>query len=108
MSRSFTLKVSDSLSVISDAFEGIIIDAIEASSVLFSNGITKSQGEEMDVEIYMSSYQEESFALHCNDILKQKKRTSAPEPSIKTLALFFIDDISSYRASEDGKMPYLL
>ena len=27
---------------------------------------------------------------------------------IKTLALFFIDDITSYRSSDDGKKPYLL
>ena len=27
---------------------------------------------------------------------------------IKTLALFFIDDITSYRVDEDGKKPYLL
>lgn len=107
--RSFTLKVGDSLSVVNDAFEGIIIDAIEASSVLFSNGISKSQGEEMDVEIYMSSYQEEMLRLALQRHFEtEKENFCARVFKIKTLALFFIDDISSYRPNEDGKMPYLL
>ena len=93
--RSFTLKVGDSLSVISDAFEGISIDAIEASSVLFSNGISKTQGEEMDVEIYMSSYQEEMLRLALQRHFRDRERELL-RPSIQnqTLALFFIDDIS--------------
>lgn len=107
--RSFTLKVGDSLSVISDAFEGISIDAIEASSVLFSNGISKTQGEEMDVEIYMSSYQEEMLRLALQRHFEtEKENFCARAFKIKTLALFFIDDISSYRPGEAGKAPYLL
>lgn len=107
--RSFTLKVGDSLSIVSDAFEGISIDAIEASSVLFSNGISKLQGEEMDVEIYMSSYQEEMLRLALQRHFEtEKENFCARKFKIKTLALFFIDDISSYRPGEDGKVPYLL
>lgn len=108
-SRSFTLKVGESLSVISDAFEGISIDAIETTSVLFSNGISKSQGEEMDVEIYMSSYQEEMLRLALQRHFEIEKENFCTRTfKIKTLALFFIDDISSYRPSENGKVPYLL
>ena len=107
--RTYTLKVGDSLSVISDAFEGIGIDAIEASSVLFTNGISKTQGEEMDVEIYMSSYQEEMLRLALQRHFETEKANfCARRYKIKTLALFFIDDISSYRPGEDGKVPYLL
>jgi type III restriction enzyme len=107
--RTFTLNVGDSLSVISDAFEGIGIDAIEASSVTFTNGISKSQGEEMDVEIYMSSYQEEMLRLALQRHFEtEKENFCARTFRIKTLALFFIDDISSYRPNEDGKVPYLL
>lgn len=107
--RSFTLSVGDSLSVISDAFEGIGIEAIEDTAVLFSNGISKSQGEEMDVEIYMSSYQEEMIRLALQRHFEtEKENFCARAFKIKTLALFFIDDITSYRHSEDGKTPYLL
>lgn len=107
--RSFTLAVGESLSVISDVFEGIGIDAIETSSVLFSNGISKSQGEEIDVEIYMSSYQEEMVRLALQRHFEtEKENFCARAFKIKTLELFFIDDISSYRTGDDGKVPYLL
>lgn len=107
--RSFTLKIGDSLSAISDAFAGIAIDAIEASSVLFSNGISKTQGEEMDVEIYMASYQEEMLRLALQRHFEaEKENFCARTFKIKTLALFFIDDISSYRHGKDGKVSYLL
>jgi type III restriction enzyme len=107
--RAFTLKVGDSLSVISESFEGISIEAIETSSVMFSNGISKSQGEEMDVEIYMSSYQEEMLRLALERHFETEKENFCTRTfKIKTLALFFIDDISSYRPGDDGKVPYLL
>lgn len=109
ITRSFALKVGDSLSVISDAFEGISIDAIETSSVLFSNGISKLQGEEIDVEIYMSSYQEKMLRLALQRHFEtEKENFSARTFKIKTLALFFIDDISSYRPGDNNKTPYLL
>ena len=42
-------------------------------------------------------------------ILKPKRENFCGRTfKIKTLALFFIDDITSYRESEDGKKPYLL
>lgn len=107
--RSFVLQVGDSLSIISNAFEGISIDAIDTSTVLFSNGISKSQGEEMDVEIYMSSYQKEMLRLALQRHFEtEKENFCARTFKIKTLALFFIDDISSYRSNGDGKVPYLL
>ena len=51
--RSFTLKKGDSLSIISDAFEGITISVIDKTSVEFSNGIIKTSGEELDVDNYI-------------------------------------------------------
>lgn len=57
--KSFTLKTGDSLAIVSDAFEGITITAITANTVEFSNGVSKTAGEEMDVDVYMSSYQEQ-------------------------------------------------
>ena len=56
--KTFTLKKGDSLSIISEAFEGITVSVIDRTSVEFSNGIIKTAGEEMDVDIYMTSYQE--------------------------------------------------
>lgn len=107
--RTYTMKTGDSLSMISDAFEGITVYAIETSTVEFSNGVEKSTGEEMDVEIYMTSYQEQMIRLALERHFETEKNNFCGRSfRIKTLALFFIDDISSYRPNSEGKSPYLL
>ena len=80
------------------------IQAITASSVAFSNGIEKSAGEEMDVEIYMTSYQEEMLRLALERHFEVERVNFCRRTfKIKSLALFFIDNITSYRASDEGK-----
>lgn len=107
--KTFTLKKGDSLSIISDAFEGITIFAISKTKVEFSNGIVKTSGEELDVDIYMTSYQEQMLRLALQRHFETEKENFCNRNyKIKTLALFFIDDITSYRISDDGKKPYLL
>lgn len=107
--KTYNLKTGDSLSIISDAFEGITVYAIGTSTVEFSNGIEKSTGEEMDIEIYMTSYQEQMLRLALQRHFEtEKENFCARTFKIKTLALFFIDDISSYRPNDEGKSPYLL
>lgn len=106
--RSYTLRTGDSLSMISDAFEGITVSAIGTSTVEFSNGIVKNAGEELDVDIYMTSYQEQMLKLALQRHFETERENFCNRVfKIKTLALFFIDDITSYRAGEDGKEPYL-
>lgn len=107
--KTFTLKTNDSLSIISDAFEGITITAIDKTSVEFSNGVVKTSGEELDVDVYMTSYQEQMLRLSLQRHFETEKENFCNRTyKIKTLALFFIDDITSYRVSADGKKPYLL
>lgn len=106
--KPFTLKKGDSLSIIHEAFEGITIDAIGSSVVIFSNGIEKQTGEELDVDIYMTSYQEQMIRLALERHFETERMNFTERNfKIKTLALFFIDDIYSYRASENGKETYL-
>ena len=107
--KSFTLKKGESLSRITEDFEGIMVSAIGRSTVEFSNGVTKSSGEELDVDIYMTSYQEQMLRLALQRHFETEKANFCNRNcKIKTLALFFIDDISSYRVGKDGKKPYLL
>lgn len=107
--KTFTLKKDDSLAIINEAFEGITVHAIGTSTVEFSNGIEKSTGEELDVDIYMTSYQEQMMRLALERHFEiEKFNFTGRDFKIKTLALFFIDDISSYRPNEEGKVPYLL
>ncbi|SDB95052.1 type III restriction-modification system endonuclease [Shouchella lonarensis] len=107
--KTFTLKKGDPLSIVNEAFAGITIQAISTSTVEFSNGIQKSTGEELDVGIYMSSYQEQMIRLALERHFETEKLNFCGRNfKIKTLALFFIDDISSYRPNEKYKAPYLL
>lgn len=107
--KTFTLKTSDSLAIMNDAFEGVTISAIDKTSVEFSNGIVKHSGEELDVDIYMTSYQEQMLRLALQRHFEtEKENFCSRKYKIKTLALFFIDDITSYRMGDDGKKPYLL
>lgn len=107
--KSYTLKTGDSLSIVSDAFSGITVSEIDKTSVTFSNGITKIAGEELDVDIYMTSYQEQMLRLALQRHFETEKENFCGRNfKIKTLALFFIDDITSYRTDSDGKKPYLL
>lgn len=106
--RTYNFRVGDSLSIITDAFEGVNVHAISKSDVEFSNGVIKSVGEELDVDIYMTSYQEQMIRLALERHFETERENFCNRTyKIKTLALFFIDDISSYRPDSDGKSPYL-
>lgn len=107
--RSFQLRIGDSLSQIADELTGLTIQTIDKNSIELSNGLIKTVGEEMDVNVFMSSYQEQMIRLALERHFETERHNfSGRTFKIKTLALFFIDDITSYRKSEDGKKPYIL
>ncbi len=107
--KTYCLQVNDSLSVISEEFNGITIQSIDKNAIELSNGLIKTVGEEMDVNIYMQSYQEQMLRLALERHFEAERENFCGRTfKIKTLALFFIDDITSYRVSDDGKKPYLL
>lgn len=107
-SKSFELKQGDSLGIIAPELEGIVIDAIGNSMVELSNGQIKSTGEEFSTDIYSTSYQESMIRLALERHFETERINFNRNNKIKTLALFFIDDIHSYRAVENGdKQPYL-
>lgn len=106
--KSFELKKGDSLGLIAPELEGIIIDAITSSTVELSNGQVKSTGEEFSTDIYSSSYQESMIRLALERHFETERTNFSRNNKIKTLALFFIDDIYSYRVNEgQEKLPYL-
>lgn len=107
--RSFQLRMGDSLSQIADELTGLTIQTIDKNSIELSNGQIKTVGEEMDVDVFMSSYQEQMIRLALERHFETERHNfSGRNFKIKTLALFFIDDITSYRKGEDGKKPYIL
>lgn len=108
LKRQHILSVKDSLSVVDNSIKNIYIEGVTKSTVVFSNGIEKKVGEEIAVDIYMSDYQSAMIQLALERHFETEyKNFCNYENKIKTLALFFIDDILSYR-NTDKSQAYLL
>ena len=106
--KTYTLATGDSLSVIDSSFEGLTISAIGKNFIELVNGQIKFKGEEFNTDIYSSSYQEQMLKLAIQRHFETERQNfSGRQFKIKTLALFFIDDIISYRDSDNGKEAYL-
>lgn len=103
---SITLLKGEPLSLIHNYFDGVEISGITRNSILLSNGVEVFKGTELSPDSYSVSYQEmmieTALERHFNVEENNFKR------GIKTLALFFIDDISSYRDLKNNKPTYLL
>lgn len=97
----------DSLSAISEEMTGMQISAIGKDFVDFSNGQTKRKGEEFEVSALSPSYQEAMMKLAIQRHFEQERINFNRSIKIKTLALFFIDDIVSFRGDKDGNGAWL-
>lgn len=106
--KTVELRKGDSLGIIAPELEGIIIDGITNSEVELSNGQVKITGEEFSTDIYSTSYQESMVRLALARHFEIERINFSRNNKIKTLALFFIDDIYSYRVSDNQhKQAYL-
>ncbi|RKD25801.1 type III restriction endonuclease subunit R [Ammoniphilus oxalaticus] len=104
-SNNWELRVGDNLAEVDSGFEGNIE---YAGSRLLSNELELAKGMILIPGTYRSSYQEliirdaidKHFEIEQKNFLRNGARDNN-EPKIKTLSLFFIDNINSYR-KEDG------
>ena len=96
---------NDSLSTVHEDFDGVSILGITKNSIILSNGIEVSCGTELSPESYSKSYQEMMIETALERHFEIEEINF--EKGIKTLALFFIDNISAYRKI-DGKDTYIL
>lgn len=99
-------KKGDSLGTAYNAFAGLMIDGIGKNFVELSNGYVLNVGEELFADIYDKSYQESMIDVALDSHFKTEKANFVRRDQIKTIALFFIDDISSYRETIE-KTAYL-
>lgn len=105
--KSHILYKGDSLGSISFDMEGMTIEDIGKDFVGFSNGQTKRKGEEFDVTLFAASYQEAMMKLAIERHFETERNNFNRSQRIKTLALFFIDDIVSFRGDKDGNGAWL-
>lgn len=104
--KSFDIAKNESLSIVHEDFDGVEITAIKRHSIVLSNGIEVFVGTELSPASYSISYQDMMIetALERHFEIEQENYIKG----IKTLALFFIDDISAYRKVDEGKPTYIL
>ena len=105
--KSHILYKGDSLGSISLDMEGMTIENIGKDFVDFSNGQTKRKGEEFDVTLFAAPYQEAMMKLAIERHFETERNNFNRSQRIKTLALFFIDDIVSFRGDKDGNGAWL-
>ena len=106
--ESYSLGVGDSLSILSNDLAGLTITGLTNDTVTLSNGMEKRKGEEFCVDIYSSSYQESMMRLAIQRHFETERENFHREKGrIKTLALFFIDDIVSFRGDDQGNGAWL-
>jgi type III restriction enzyme len=105
--KTFELEKGDSLKQLDNSFENVYVDGI-GKTLLLSNGQELNKGSEIYTDIYSTSYQtimlEDALDAH----FKTEKENFKRKDKIKTLALFFIDDIDSYRENKQNPQPTYL
>lgn len=105
---SHRLSVGDSLSILTHELSGLAITGITKDLVMLSNGTEKHKNDEFDVDIFTSSYQESMLRLALQRHFETERENFDREKGrIKTLALFFIDDIQSFRGDHEGNNAWL-
>ena len=110
--RNFPLGIGDSLSIVDNEFSGIMISAIGKTEdedvnkgVTLSNGQILVKGDEIYAGIYGSTYQELMIKQAIKNHIEQERENFFRKRKIKTLSLFFIDSIYSYRGEKgDGAL----
>lgn len=105
--KTYTLYKNDSLASITADMAGMNITDIGKDFVEFSNGAQKKKGEEFEVSVLSGSYQGAMMKLAIDRHFETERENFNRSQRIKTLALFFIDDIQSFRGDENGENAWL-
>lgn len=102
------LEVGDNLSVFGEEFSGIYIENIESKpdqgisrGVVLSNGQILAKGDIAYGGIYSKTYQELMLKQSIKNHFEIEKKNFFRANKIKTLSLYFIDSVNSYRAEND-------
>lgn len=105
--------IGDSLSIFGDEFSGISIEEIGTTSddtiksgVTLSNGQVLVKGDIVYGGIYTQTYQELMLKQSLTNHFETEKNNFLRGNKIKTLSLYFIDSVRSYR-DEDGGSGHL-
>ncbi|ERI95247.1 type III restriction enzyme, res subunit [Clostridiales bacterium oral taxon 876 str. F0540] len=102
---SIALMKNDLLSGIDEEFSGVEIQAISNTEVVLSNGLVLRNGDAIYPSAFGVTYQELMLRLAITRHFEAERKNFLRKNKIKTLALFFIDSIHSYRGdNNDGHL----
>ena len=106
--KSYSLSLNSSLSVVSEDFQGVTIQKIGKTDeetikkgITLSNGQILEKGDQIYAGIYSNTYQELMLKQAIQNHIERERDNFLRDVKIKTLTLFFIDSIESYR-NENG------
>lgn len=91
-----TLQAGDPITLAPE-MQNVSVDAVEKGLVTLSNGKQFHTSEHFSPSVYAQSYQEEMVKLAIQRHFETERLNFERTQRMKTLALFFIDNIRSYR-----------
>lgn len=102
-----TLEIGESLSVFSDKFNNIAVSNIGkiddiSKAVELSNGQVLKKNDIFYANIYSSTYQELMIRFALDEHFEKERINFLRKNKVKTLALFFIDSVASFRGEENN------
>jgi len=101
----YNLMKGDSLSVIDENFRGVDVQSISKTEVVLTNGLVLRNGDAIYPSVFGVTYQELMLKLALTRHFEIERKNFERLNKIKTLALFFIDSIHSYRGDDnDGHL----
>jgi type III restriction enzyme len=99
--KEFKLIKKEELKKIHPNFEGLIIENLNKSEVLLSNGLSLKKGDKINPFSYSETLQETMIKKAVENHFKIERELMTRKPRIKPISLFFIDNIKEYR-NKDG------
>jgi type III restriction enzyme len=96
----FKTSKGDSLEKVHSAMSGLLIENLNKSTVVLSNGLELKKGDKINPYSYAQTLQETMIQKAIKNHFKIEKELLTREVKIKPLTLFFIDNIDEYRSAE--------
>jgi len=99
--KEFKLSKKDELTKIHKNLKGLFIENLNKTEVLLSNGLSLKKGNKINPFSYDETLQERMIKKVVENHFKIERELLKQSPRIKSLTLFFIDNIEEYR-NKDG------
>ncbi len=100
----YDLQEGQSLSQIDDGLSGIMVDDISRNTVTLSNGMELYVGDSIYPKVFAETYQKMMLSLALDRHFEKERENFYRLSKIKTLSLFFIDSIRSFRDEDGGHL----